>query len=187
VREVFAVRSLVSIGIDAFDATINDDAPDSRFFSWIGQLQWARRLGRAGFESIFRLDTQLTPDTLLPMEQFPIGGPYSVRGYRTDELVRDNGVVASLEFRAPLLHNFAAIGTLELAAFADYGRSWNAKGKTPDPKDLSSVGLAIHWNPLPRLNAQLSWAYAFRDIDQADHDLQDAGINFMVSYNVFSK
>ncbi len=33
-REVIAARSQFSLGVGALDATINDDDPDSRFFSW---------------------------------------------------------------------------------------------------------------------------------------------------------
>jgi hemolysin activation/secretion protein len=43
-REVIAARSGFNLGIGAFNATVNDDAPDSRFFSWRGQAQWVRLL-----------------------------------------------------------------------------------------------------------------------------------------------
>jgi hemolysin activation/secretion protein len=36
-QQVFALRSQFSVGIGAFDATINNNPPDSRFFSWRGQ------------------------------------------------------------------------------------------------------------------------------------------------------
>lgn len=37
--EVIAARSQFSLGIGAFNATVNDNAPDSRFFYWRGQAQ----------------------------------------------------------------------------------------------------------------------------------------------------
>lgn len=37
VRQVFALRSIFSIGIDALDATVNKDAPDSRFLCSSGK------------------------------------------------------------------------------------------------------------------------------------------------------
>ncbi len=42
--EVIAARSGFNLGIGAFNATVNEDAPDSRFFSWRGQAQWVRLL-----------------------------------------------------------------------------------------------------------------------------------------------
>ena len=41
---VFAVRSTFNLGIAALNATINDSGQDSRFFSWLGQTQYIRRL-----------------------------------------------------------------------------------------------------------------------------------------------
>src|SRR5262249_22116396 len=43
-NQVLAARSRLSLGIDAFNSTISDDLPDSRFVAWLGQVQWARRL-----------------------------------------------------------------------------------------------------------------------------------------------
>ncbi|WP_338421896.1 ShlB/FhaC/HecB family hemolysin secretion/activation protein, partial [Nostoc flagelliforme] len=75
-----------SLGLGAFDATINQEAPDSRFFSWQGQAQWARLLARDTL-MLLHLNTQLATTTLLPLEQFGAGGVDSVRGYRQDFLL----------------------------------------------------------------------------------------------------
>ena len=89
--QVFAIRSRFSFGIDALDATINSDSniPDSRFFSWLGQFQWARRLKFMNIRIIWKADLQLTKDPLLPLEQIAVGGRFSVRGYRENQMVRD--------------------------------------------------------------------------------------------------
>jgi hemolysin activation/secretion protein len=185
VAQALAARSLISIGFDAFGATTNDDAPDSRFVAWLGQLQWARRFGKTGYEALFRVDVQLTPDELLPMEKFPVGGPLSVRGYRTNQLVRDNGLASSIEFRVPVFQREVKPLNLKLAAFADYGRSWNAKRDTPEPRSLSSVGVGLLWSPIPELHTQLYWAWPFENIANPHQGLQDEGITFNVSYNMF--
>lgn len=41
---VLALRSQFNLGLDAFDATINDQAPDGRFLSWRGQGQYIQLL-----------------------------------------------------------------------------------------------------------------------------------------------
>jgi hemolysin activation/secretion protein len=41
--DVLAARSQLSAGLDLFDATVNEDAPDGKFVAWRGQLQWLSR------------------------------------------------------------------------------------------------------------------------------------------------
>ena len=106
---VFAARSQFSLGIDAFGATINDTEADSRFFSWRGQLQWVRLFGLYEDDLptaptlLTRAEVQLADRPLLPTEQFGFGGLGSVRGYRQDAVLTDNGLFASAELPLPLL------------------------------------------------------------------------------------
>lgn len=145
--QAIALRSRFSVGIDALGATVNSDPdePDGRFFAWLGQVQWATRLPVLDSQLIARADVQLTPDPLLTLEQVSIGGRFTVRGYRENTLVRDNAFLASVELRVPLLRNSRWADYLELAPFFDYGRGWNAVGSTPDPIDISSVGIGLRW------------------------------------------
>ena len=55
--------------MDVFDATINEDAPDSSFFAWRGQGQWVRRLDE-DFLFLLKGDVQLSASSLVPLEQF---------------------------------------------------------------------------------------------------------------------
>uniref|UniRef100_UPI00286D66D1 ShlB/FhaC/HecB family hemolysin secretion/activation protein n=1 Tax=Chamaesiphon sp. VAR_48_metabat_135_sub TaxID=2964699 RepID=UPI00286D66D1 len=88
-REVFAARSQFSVGVDAFGATINSQAPDSRFFAWRGQAQYVKLLAPDSI-LLVRGDVQLADRAMLPLEQFGLGGVDSVRGYRQDALLADN-------------------------------------------------------------------------------------------------
>lgn len=146
-NQAIALRSRFSFGLDALDATVHSDpdVPDGRFFAWLGQVQWATRLPVLDSQLIARADVQLTPDPLLTLEQVAIGGRYTVRGYREFTLVRDNGLLASVELRVPLVRNTRWADYLELAPFFDYGRGWNAVGSTPDPLDIYSVGIGLRW------------------------------------------
>jgi hemolysin activation/secretion protein len=194
-NQVLAIRSSFNLGIGAFDATIQDDgAPDSRFFSWLGQLQWARRIGNiknnAYNQFIFKTDLQLTPDQLLSIEKFSVGGGTSVRGYRKNLLVRDNGWLASLEFRTPvwqlkvpMLSTEKSDGVIFLCPFYDLGYSWNSKVSTPDPTNISSAGLGLRWDPSENLHTEIYWGYAFRDTEHLDYDIQDDGIHFLLRWN----
>lgn len=96
-QEVFAVRSQFSVGLDAFDATVNEDPlPDSRFFAWRGQGQYVRRLARDTL-LVLRSDLQFSTTSLVPLEQFSLGGLRSVRGYRQDSLLTDNGFFTHIQ------------------------------------------------------------------------------------------
>src|SRR5439155_4724573 len=54
-NQVLAARSRFSLGVDAFNATINPGhLPDSRFVAWLGQVQWARRITDWGLQVISR-------------------------------------------------------------------------------------------------------------------------------------
>ncbi len=191
--QVFAVRSVFSKGIDAMGATRNASGPDGVFFAWLLQFQWARHLEMIqGSQVIFRTDLQLSADPLLPLEKFSVGGAASVRGYRENQLVRDNGVVSSLELRIPIfrmplpkLSKRPDDGMVQIAPFADWGWAENIDTETPDPKTISSAGVGVRWDPSSEIHVQIYWGIPFRDVDVPDKDIQDSGIHFQVSCEFF--
>ena len=190
--QVLALRSTFSIGIDVFGATTNGgDLPDGRFFAWLGQAQWARRLWDG--QVLIRSDLQWSADPLLPVEKFGVGGATSVRGYRENALVRDNAWVASVEFRYPVtrlpipkLSLGPEDGIVQLAPFFDFGWTDNVDASTPEPRTLSSVGMGLRWDPHPKFHGELYWGYALKDLDTGDEgSLQDSGIHFFLNAQVF--
>jgi len=186
--QVLAARSQFSMGIDAFDATTNsdNDLPSGEFFAWLGQFQWARRLGEDGGELIFRADTQLTNDNLFTMEQFSVGGALSVRGYRENQIVRDYGFDASLEYRYPLIKDPSGRSILAIAPFIDAGGAKNNDlPNGPNPTVLYSAGAGLRWDPIPKVHAQVYWGYGFKDVDNDDNTLQDDGVHFLISANLY--
>jgi len=170
--------------VDAFDATINDTGADGEFFVWLGQFQWVRRMGDRGQQLQFRTVLQLTDDELLRMEQFAVGGMNSVRGYRTNQLVRDWGYNASLEYQVPVLRDDTGQTVLRLAPFVDIGGAWYNDLDTPDPRNLASVGLGLLWDPHPKVHGELYWGLRLEDVDYPTHTLQDSGINFLLSMDL---
>jgi hemolysin activation/secretion protein len=178
-EHVLAVRSTFSIGLDAFGSTIHENAPDSRFFAWLGQLQWVRRFGARGHQVHFRLNGQAVDDSLLPLEQFSVGGLDSVRGFRTNQVVRDYGYTASLEYRLPVFANPGGWRNLQLAAFVDTGAAKNRAGPNPDPSRLTGIGLGVVWSPSARYFAEIYFADGRTDMpEQPGHSLQDDGVHF---------
>jgi hemolysin activation/secretion protein len=180
-KQVLAGRTTVSWGLDAFGATAHSPPrPDGQFLAWLGQLQWARRLGGRGVELGARVDVQLANDALPGLEQLAVGGSTSVRGYREYLLVRDNGLIGSLEARMPVLHSNTGTPRLELACFVDAGRSWNDE-ESARAETLWSAGMGLRWRFAKWGGMELQWAKAFSDVPSTmDHDLQDDGIHYRI-------
>lgn len=185
--QVVALRSTLSFGLPVLGATEHSgDVPDGQFFAWLGQAQWARRLDFHDWQLSMRGDLQLTPDPLLPIERISIGGRHTVRGYRKNQLVVDNGWVASAELRIPLgqvatpgIARGPDDGLLQLMPFFDAGGGWNEPASDPDPDTLYGVGTALQWQLNQHLSARVDYAFPLKNIATPDNnDLQDIAIYF---------
>lgn len=203
---IFAVKSTIAAGVDiATDSIIDGDtgrpAPDAQFVSWLVQGQLVRRFG-LGVEpgdllsnAIVRFDGQLAGDDLLPMEKFSVGGAESVRGYRNNTMVRDNGATASIEVRVPLFRwqafselDATEAGVLQLAAFVDGAYAVNRSESPTNPQpftSMASAGVGILWDPLPYVSTQAYYGYDLMNrADPTVRDLQDRGIHLSFSVDV---
>lgn len=185
-QQVLSARSTFSVGLSAFDSTTQDDPnnPDSRYFAWLGQLQHAWKVLDNGAQLRLRGNLQLSSEALLPQEQIAVGGVYSVRGYRENELVRDNGYSGSVEFHYPLWSMQGDYANqLTVFPFMDYGAAWNANGPTDH---LHAVGVGVSWQGFKHIKADLYYAHDLRTATaKTTHDLQDDGIFFNVSLFAF--
>ncbi len=188
--QVFAFYSRFSLGIDALNATNNRTAenhPDAHFFSWLGQAQWARRIDPLDIQLISSLALQIANDSLFPLEQFAVGGRYSVRGYRENQLVRDNAFLFSFEPRIPVLPTLIVPQvTVHFAPFIDVGRSWNAKISTPLPKTLASIGVGLRLGFFDRAFANVYWGQQLNHVSDTPPggNLQDHGLHVQFMLNI---
>lgn len=185
---VFAALSRFSIGLNVLGSTINSaPLPDSRFVSWLGQAQAMQRWDDwGGLQLIGRVAAQIADDRLFPLEQMPVGGRFSVRGYRENSLVRDNAVLASIEPRIPLVRFASGEDRVQLAPFVDIGHAWNAKGATPDVRTLASIGAGIRWMILPQERARFEvyWGQQLNHLRSGEGNLQDHGIHLQLVWQV---
>ncbi|WP_246564327.1 ShlB/FhaC/HecB family hemolysin secretion/activation protein [Leptothoe spongobia] len=183
---VLALRSQFNVGLDLLDATINEgDAPDSQFFSWRGQGQWVKRLGKDNRLFFLRGDVQLAADDLLSQEEFSLGGGQSVRGYRQDALRRDNGALLSAELRWPVARVPELDGVLQVTPFIDVGTVWNHNGNNPGVDTLVGTGFGLLWQQSDNFSARLDWGIPLVDLDTEDDGLQDSGLHFSIQYTPF--
>ena len=193
-RAVFAARSQFSFGLDAFNATesATGDTPDGEFFAWRGQAQYLQRLGSAERPPnttptlLVRSDIQLADTGLLSLEQFSLGGPTTVRGFRRDTLLTDNGFLASAEVRIPVFRATDLDGVLEVIPFFDVGTAWNVAAENPDPSTLVGLGVGVLWRMADRLNARVDFGIPLVDDNlEEEPTWQENGVTFRVEYTPF--
>ncbi|BDA76480.1 surface antigen (D15) (plasmid) [Calothrix sp. PCC 7716] len=180
-KKVLAARSQFSIGIDAFDATVNNSGTDGLFFAWLGQFQWVQQISP---RTIFltSINAQLTPDSLLSLERFSIGGVDTVRGYRQNQIVSDNGILATAELRIPLTENPRK---LQLNPFVEMGTGWNNSGDNPDPGFIIGVGLGVQWQPIRGLDLRVDYGIPLVSVKDKGNSLQENGLYFSLRYQPF--
>jgi hemolysin activation/secretion protein len=184
-QAVFAARSQLSLGFGTFDPLFNETAPDSPFFAWRGQLQWGRLLAPETL-LLLRSDVQLTPSSLFPIEQFGLGGQASVRGYRQDLFLTDNGAFASAELRFPIYRAPRQQAVLQIVPFIDVGAAWNYSGQdNPNPNTLASVGLGLRFQLDERLTARFDWGIPLVSVNSTERTWQEQGLYFSILYSPF--
>ncbi|MBD2176090.1 ShlB/FhaC/HecB family hemolysin secretion/activation protein [Pseudanabaena sp. FACHB-1998] len=182
---VFAMRSQFSLGLGLLGATINNQAPDARFFAWRGQAQYVNLLAPDTL-LLLRGDVQLADRTILPLEQIGLGGQDSLRGYRQDLLFGDNGTNLSAELRIPVLRVPEIEGLMQLTPFVDAGIVWASSGEANPPQNvLVSTGLGLRWTMGDRLSARLDYGIPLVSVQNSRKTLQESGVYFSLTYNLF--
>ena len=183
-RQVFAMRSQFSVGLDALDSTINEDEPDSRFFTWRGQAQWLRQINsNSNINLLLRSDIQLSTTALVPLEQFSLGGINTVRGYRQDVLLGDNGILLSGEVRIPVYRWSERQNNIFLIPFIDFGTVWSQNRLVNQEEDtLFSVGLGVQLTISDHLRARVDWGIPLIEVRDTNRTLQENGIYFSLEY-----
>ena len=184
---MWAVRSQFRFGTGLFGATNNPDSiPDGHFFAWLGQVQRLQKFSEDNF-LIVQLDMQLTPDPLLPMEQFVIGGAQSVRGYRQNVLAADNGIRLSLEDRIAIVKDDEDRIIFTLAPFFDAGAVWMAAGNPnqigANKNILAGLGLGFIYQPIEGLTMRVDYAPPLINLNIRGNNIQDDGLYLGINYD----
>lgn len=123
-------------GDDAFDTARLGASPRYQYMQLSAQHTSA--LG-AGFTVFARGQVQWTASTLLPSEEFSLGGDASVRGYEAYAAQGDRGWNIQTEVRAPAWTFGTNSVALQPFAFFDAGHVWN---RTVQPGEINNALLA---------------------------------------------
>jgi hemolysin activation/secretion protein len=178
----WSLRSQFNLGLGGFGATNNTrPTPDGKFISWQGQAQRVQRLSPNNY-AVAQLGFQLTPDPLVPNQQFTLAGDRSILGYRQSLRSSDNGIRLSLEDRAIVGRNQSGEANLQLVANVTGAKLWNNGGTTVDDSFLASVGAGVIWEPFPKLITRLDYAIPLVGIGDRGNSFQDSGFNFSIGY-----
>jgi len=179
------LQSLFKLGTGLGNSTINAaPVPDSRFISWNFQAQRWQKLNDDNL-LILQADLQLTPDSLLPSEQFLIGGGQTLRGYRQSARSGDNGFRFSAENRVTLQRDGAGQPILQLAPFVNMGAVWNREDNPNfllGQNFLASIGTGLIWEPFKNLVMRFDYAIPLVKLSDKSNNLQDQGVNFSLGY-----
>ncbi len=172
----FALNSQFNFGINAFAASRASEFIDTEFFSWQGIVQYAQKLSDDLIFTV-QIQGQLTPYSLPITEQFAIGGINTVRGYRRNIRIGDNGLIFSSELRQKIWQD-RDWGIVQGYFFFDTGVTTNNKLSQAYPNTLASVGLGLKWEILE--TALLGVNYGLKLVNDPSFGsgtLQDDGIN----------
>ncbi|MDJ0846565.1 ShlB/FhaC/HecB family hemolysin secretion/activation protein [Crocosphaera sp.] len=188
-QQVISARSELSFGVDAlgttdpFDADVNPDVAETTYFLWRGQAQWVRLLGP---ETLFLVQTniQVADRPIIPMEQFALGGLGSVKGYRQNLRLTDNGFFTNVELRYPVLEIPDESMVVQLVPFFNIGTAWNNGRPEISPDTLASVGLGVLWRISDNFNARIDFAWQLTDVETQEQNWQENGILFTVDLGI---
>jgi hemolysin activation/secretion protein len=179
-KQSIFLRSLLSLGID-IGSTTAPNFNNGQFFSWRGDAYWARRLPwRLNF--ISKAGLQFADRPLVSSEQLSLGGFDSIRGYRQDGVLGDNGFFGSLELRIPILEG--KYGRLSTSPFFDIGLPWD-NAVNSGSKLLASTGLSFQYNFNDRVSANFTWSLPLLNVAGERKSLQEQGFLFSLKWSVF--
>jgi hemolysin activation/secretion protein len=115
-----------------------------------------------------RVVAQASNASLLYTEQLVGGGPDLLRGYPTNSILGDDGIIMSNELRAPSLRRAfgQSIGRLQFLGFWDYGslRPNKAIEGYDGNVDASSIGAGLRYGLRRNITAKFDYGWQLRSL-----------------------
>ncbi len=135
------VRNLPG-GTDGGQATFNQtraNAPAGYFLSRAG-INFVQQLPY-DLQIRAKIGGQMTSESLIPAEQYGLGGPDSVRGFLLRQVADDKGVDGQFEFYSPDFGNAPGFGGIRIRALAFFDWGY-VKRNNPLPGEITSYTLS---------------------------------------------
>jgi hemolysin activation/secretion protein len=174
------LRSQLSLGLN-IGSTTAPDFDNGQFLAWRGDAFWARKLpGRLNL--ITRVGLQISDRPLVSSEQINLGGFDTIRGYRQDGVLGDNGFFGSLELKIPIMEG--KNGRLSISPFFDIGIPWDNATLNAQSQLLASSGLSLQYDFSDRLSANVTWGIPLFNVNGERKSLQEQGLLFSLKWSV---
>ena len=186
---VMAVSGIASFGLAGSGSDLpGPTVPSPRFEVVLVRTSYLVRLPRlfaGGVELRVGADGQWSDGPLYVSEQFSAGGD-TVRGYRQNDLLADEGLRGSIEIYCPIGFGHGLCDrratdwkSIRLSLFTDGAYMHNHAAAQPRPSGIGAIGLAIAWSPNRAITAEVSYA----PLRLSEHrlgplDIQDRGFQF---------
>ena len=123
---------------------------------------------------------------LLPSEQIGFGGQDTLRGYRQDALLGDNGLNLSAELRVPILRIPEWEGLLQIVPFLDAAAVWNSSGQANSSSNtLLGTGLGLRWRVGNSLDLRLDYGIPLISVPNSRNTAQENGLYFNLTFTGF--
>ncbi|NEQ44740.1 MAG: ShlB/FhaC/HecB family hemolysin secretion/activation protein [Leptolyngbya sp. SIOISBB] len=185
-NQLLSLESRFRLGTSWLGATSssNPDEPEAEFLMWQGQALWLQQLN-PHWLLVTRAAGQIADRPLVASELFGLGGVGNVRGYRKDQILADNGIIASVELRTPVLDwpEQNAIGII--SPFLDYGYAWNDDSQSLRQQTLASVGAGFIFQIEDNFTARLDYALPLVDTFDIGNTWQESGFSFGINIKLF--
>ena len=121
---------------------------------------------------------------MVALEQIGFGGQDTVRGYRQDLLLGDNGVRASIEARLPILMLPDRQQLLQIVPFLDVGSVWNhPPNPSFRPNTIAAVGIGFRYQYGDNFFAKFDYGVPFTAISQPKLTGQENGFHLSLGYS----
>ncbi len=185
-NRLLSLESRVRLGTSWLGATTNTspDEPETEFLMWQGQALWLQQFD-PNWLLVTRAAGQISDRPLVASELFGLGGIGNVRGYRKDQILADNGLIASVELRTPVLDwpEQNAIGII--SPFFDYGYAWNNDGQSLEQQNLASIGAGFIFQIEDNFTARLDYAVPLVNTSDIGNTWQESGFLFGINIRLF--
>jgi len=172
------------LGLGLFDD--NNLIIDSQFLVWRGTGKYEFLID-PNLKFVARAGVQLATEELPGLEQFSIGGPLTIPGYRAALSFGDNGILARSDLEITIFRP-KQDHSIELVPFFATGKTWNNNDLDRlSTSNLSAIGIEVKYKIERKFEATAGYAVPLNKLDTNNltNSLQEQGFYFSVIYRVF--
>jgi len=183
--DLLRINSQFDLGVGILDANVGSRF-DSEFLIWRGSAEYLLSIDE-NLQLNLRTGIQLANDEVPGLEQFNIGGPSTIPGYRSFLIAGDNGILGRADLKITLIqpkegHSF------QLVPFYAFGKTWNNNSFEPTIDDtITSAGIELVYLIDRKLEAKIGYGIPLKknQNNNISNSLQENGFYFAVVYKIF--